>query len=161
MKTAYFIRRRLTATPREWVSFQHPVAHEDSWDLFRALNGAEFAATARLSPSTRQCDSRTGVYRELESRDTSSQRCAATLVSLAIRRTLAINPTEQTHPMKLYIAQATCSLAVQTLFNELGLSPELVHCCLTVVISTSLRWVAACSSIPIGPTRSVTGESIS
>lgn len=29
--------------------------------------------------------------------------------------------------MKLYIAQATCSLAVQTIFNELGLSPELVH----------------------------------
>jgi glutathione S-transferase len=29
--------------------------------------------------------------------------------------------------MKLYIAQATCSLAVQTLFNELGLSPELAH----------------------------------
>jgi glutathione S-transferase len=29
--------------------------------------------------------------------------------------------------MKLYIAQATCSLAVQTVFNELGMSPELVH----------------------------------
>jgi glutathione S-transferase len=29
--------------------------------------------------------------------------------------------------MKLYIAQATCSLAVQTVFNELGLSPDLVH----------------------------------
>jgi glutathione S-transferase len=29
--------------------------------------------------------------------------------------------------MKLYIAQATCSLAVQTVANELGLSPELVH----------------------------------
>jgi glutathione S-transferase len=29
--------------------------------------------------------------------------------------------------MKLYIAQATCSLAVQAIFNELGLSPELVH----------------------------------
>lgn len=29
--------------------------------------------------------------------------------------------------MKLYIAQATCSLAVQTIANELGLNPELVH----------------------------------
>jgi glutathione S-transferase len=29
--------------------------------------------------------------------------------------------------MKLYIAQATCSLAVQAVANELGLSPELVH----------------------------------
>lgn len=29
--------------------------------------------------------------------------------------------------MKLYIAQATCSLAVQLLANELGLNPELVH----------------------------------
>jgi glutathione S-transferase len=29
--------------------------------------------------------------------------------------------------MKLYIAQATCSLAVQAIANELGLSPELVH----------------------------------
>ncbi|WP_233838066.1 glutathione S-transferase family protein [Paraburkholderia sp. ZP32-5] len=29
--------------------------------------------------------------------------------------------------MKLYIAQATCSLAVQAVFNELGLSAELVH----------------------------------
>ncbi len=29
--------------------------------------------------------------------------------------------------MKLYIAQATCSLAVQLVANELGLSPELVH----------------------------------
>jgi glutathione S-transferase len=29
--------------------------------------------------------------------------------------------------MKLYIAQATCSLAVQAVFNELGLSADLVH----------------------------------
>lgn len=29
--------------------------------------------------------------------------------------------------MKLYIAQATCSLAAQLVANELGLSPELVH----------------------------------
>ncbi len=29
--------------------------------------------------------------------------------------------------MKLYIAEATCSLAVQAVANELGLSPELVH----------------------------------
>jgi glutathione S-transferase len=29
--------------------------------------------------------------------------------------------------MKLYIAQATCSLAVQAVANELGLTPELVH----------------------------------
>jgi glutathione S-transferase len=29
--------------------------------------------------------------------------------------------------MKLYIAQATCSLAVQAVANELGLSPDLVH----------------------------------
>jgi glutathione S-transferase len=29
--------------------------------------------------------------------------------------------------MKLYIAQATCSLAVQAVANELGLSPELAH----------------------------------
>jgi glutathione S-transferase len=29
--------------------------------------------------------------------------------------------------MKLYIAQATCSLAAQAIANELGLSPELVH----------------------------------
>jgi glutathione S-transferase len=29
--------------------------------------------------------------------------------------------------MKLYIAQATCSLAVQLIANELGLSPELIH----------------------------------
>jgi glutathione S-transferase len=29
--------------------------------------------------------------------------------------------------MKLYIAQATCSLAVQAIANELGLSPRLVH----------------------------------
>lgn len=29
--------------------------------------------------------------------------------------------------MKLYIAQATCSLAVQLIANELGLDPELVH----------------------------------
>jgi len=29
--------------------------------------------------------------------------------------------------MKLYIAQATCSLAVQLVANELGLNPELVH----------------------------------
>jgi glutathione S-transferase len=29
--------------------------------------------------------------------------------------------------MKLYIAEATCSLAAQTIANELGLSPELVH----------------------------------
>lgn len=29
--------------------------------------------------------------------------------------------------MKLYIAQATCSLAVQVITNELGLEPELVH----------------------------------
>lgn len=29
--------------------------------------------------------------------------------------------------MKLYIAQATCSLAVQAVLNELGLTPELVH----------------------------------
>lgn len=29
--------------------------------------------------------------------------------------------------MKLYIAKATCSLAVQTIANELGLAPELVH----------------------------------
>lgn len=29
--------------------------------------------------------------------------------------------------MKLYIAQATCSLAAQLIANELGLSPELVH----------------------------------
>jgi glutathione S-transferase len=29
--------------------------------------------------------------------------------------------------MKLYIAKATCSLAVQTIANELGLNPELVH----------------------------------
>ncbi|TDV35793.1 glutathione S-transferase [Paraburkholderia caballeronis] len=29
--------------------------------------------------------------------------------------------------MKLYIAQATCSLAVQAIANELGLAPELVH----------------------------------
>jgi glutathione S-transferase len=29
--------------------------------------------------------------------------------------------------MKLYIAQATCSLAVQAVANELSLSPELVH----------------------------------
>lgn len=29
--------------------------------------------------------------------------------------------------MKLYIAQATCSLAVQVIANELGLEPELVH----------------------------------
>lgn len=29
--------------------------------------------------------------------------------------------------MKLYIAQATCSLAVQAVFNELGMTPELVH----------------------------------
>lgn len=31
------------------------------------------------------------------------------------------------YQMKLYIAEATCSLAVQTVANELGLSPELVH----------------------------------
>jgi glutathione S-transferase len=30
-------------------------------------------------------------------------------------------------PMKLFIAQATCSLAAQLIANELGLSPELVH----------------------------------
>jgi glutathione S-transferase len=29
--------------------------------------------------------------------------------------------------MKLYIAQATCSLAAQIVANELGLSPELIH----------------------------------
>jgi glutathione S-transferase len=29
--------------------------------------------------------------------------------------------------MKLYIAQATCSLAAQLIANELGLSPELIH----------------------------------
>ncbi|WP_420995572.1 glutathione S-transferase family protein [Cupriavidus sp. 30B13] len=29
--------------------------------------------------------------------------------------------------MKLYIAQATCSLAVQLVANELGLNPELIH----------------------------------
>lgn len=29
--------------------------------------------------------------------------------------------------MKLYIAEATCSLAAQTIANELGLTPELVH----------------------------------
>ncbi|MGO4579980.1 glutathione S-transferase N-terminal domain-containing protein [Cupriavidus sp. 2TAF22] len=29
--------------------------------------------------------------------------------------------------MKLYIAQATCSLAVQLIANELGLNPELIH----------------------------------
>lgn len=29
--------------------------------------------------------------------------------------------------MKLYIARATCSLAVQAVFNELNLAPELVH----------------------------------
>ncbi|MDI4231791.1 glutathione S-transferase C-terminal domain-containing protein [Bradyrhizobium sp. 31Argb] len=29
--------------------------------------------------------------------------------------------------MKLYIAQATCSLAAQLVANELGLSPELIH----------------------------------
>ncbi|KJK26028.1 glutathione S-transferase [Burkholderiaceae bacterium 16] len=29
--------------------------------------------------------------------------------------------------MKLYIAQATCSLAVQVIANELGLNPELIH----------------------------------
>lgn len=29
--------------------------------------------------------------------------------------------------MKLYIAHATCSLAIQAVCNELGLSPELVH----------------------------------
>jgi glutathione S-transferase len=29
--------------------------------------------------------------------------------------------------MKLYIAQATCSLAVQAVFNELGLEAELIH----------------------------------
>jgi hypothetical protein len=29
--------------------------------------------------------------------------------------------------MKLYVARATCSLAVQLVANELGLSPELVH----------------------------------
>ena len=29
--------------------------------------------------------------------------------------------------MKLYIAKATCSLAVQLVANELGLAPELVH----------------------------------
>ena len=29
--------------------------------------------------------------------------------------------------MKLYIAEATCSLAAQAIANELGLSPELVH----------------------------------
>ncbi|MFM0202859.1 glutathione S-transferase family protein [Paraburkholderia fungorum] len=29
--------------------------------------------------------------------------------------------------MKLYIAEATCSLAAQTIANELGLAPELVH----------------------------------
>lgn len=29
--------------------------------------------------------------------------------------------------MKLYIAQATCSLAVQAIANEIGLTPELVH----------------------------------
>ncbi|WP_087725182.1 glutathione S-transferase family protein [Pandoraea sp. PE-S2T-3] len=29
--------------------------------------------------------------------------------------------------MKLYIAQATCSLAAQTIANEIGLTPELVH----------------------------------
>ncbi|KXV07959.1 glutathione S-transferase [Caballeronia megalochromosomata] len=29
--------------------------------------------------------------------------------------------------MKLFIAQATCSLAVQAVVNELGLTPELVH----------------------------------
>lgn len=29
--------------------------------------------------------------------------------------------------MKLYIAEATCSLAVQAVANELGLSPELIH----------------------------------
>jgi glutathione S-transferase len=29
--------------------------------------------------------------------------------------------------MKLYIAQATCSLAAQAIANELGLAPELVH----------------------------------
>jgi glutathione S-transferase len=43
-------------------------------------------------------------------------------------------PPHTSHPfnlkvrqMKLYIAQATCSLAVQAVFNELGLSPELIH----------------------------------
>ncbi|WP_109481152.1 glutathione S-transferase family protein [Paraburkholderia sp. C35] len=29
--------------------------------------------------------------------------------------------------MKLYIAKATCSLAAQTIANELGLTPELIH----------------------------------
>ncbi|PWK37358.1 glutathione S-transferase C-terminal domain-containing protein [Cupriavidus plantarum] len=29
--------------------------------------------------------------------------------------------------MKLYIAQATCSLAAQVIANELGLNPELIH----------------------------------
>ncbi|WP_454724787.1 MULTISPECIES: glutathione S-transferase C-terminal domain-containing protein [Cupriavidus] len=29
--------------------------------------------------------------------------------------------------MKLYVAQATCSLAVQMVANELGLNPELIH----------------------------------
>jgi glutathione S-transferase len=29
--------------------------------------------------------------------------------------------------MKLYIAEATCSLAVQAVLNELGLTPELIH----------------------------------
>lgn len=29
--------------------------------------------------------------------------------------------------MKLYIAQATCSLAAQTIANEIGLTPELIH----------------------------------
>jgi glutathione S-transferase len=38
---------------------------------------------------------------------------------------LGVNPKD--HPMKLYIAQATCSLAAQLIANELGLSPELVH----------------------------------
>jgi glutathione S-transferase len=38
-----------------------------------------------------------------------------------------INHLPEDLQMKLYIAEATCSLAAQTIANELGLAPQLVH----------------------------------
>ncbi|BAN27728.1 putative glutathionine S-transferase (plasmid) [Caballeronia insecticola] len=58
-----------------------------------------------------------GVYRFAECRDTSSNATYALRSNLIATR----------HIMKLYIAQATCSLAVQAVFNELELAPQLVH----------------------------------
>ena len=103
----------------------HPINNRAVFSASPMTRQSKYAyAPARLSLAKRLSDAPSPVYRIAETAHTSLQRCRQ-------RRPNEPDPDRSAlqgmTTMKLYIAKATCSLAVQLVANELGLAPELVH----------------------------------